>query len=298
MLASGTLVSYNESVDDDDNVDVNPMEFTIYYLLLILLTSDMKFERFGMRSDERLGIVDNEGEVAATASAGHLPGEDIVHSAIVRDGLGDIAVVQFGVTYIGGGYHAGEHGYLGLEGGFISCSESGQVFLQDGIPAGISSIGKGLDLGRGDILALDYRAAGLAGLHRDHHEVLLEETEGHLIIGTLDLLGPEIVVIVVTAQTRDADTDRVLRTGDVAVLTLGVILEAEDEAGQHLGIHLGELDGPDLLDHLTGAGAQAAAVAHIKGGLQRDGEGPAGMVLTDVGLVDPSASYIQPGWNS
>ena len=79
----------------------------------------------------------------------------------------------------------------------------------------------------------------------------------------------------------------------MSIFTLGIVLEAEDEAGQHLGIHLGELDGPYLLYHLTRRGAETAAVAHLEGGLEGDGEGPTGMVLADVGLVDPGASEVE-----
>ena len=194
--------------------------------------------------------------------------------------------------------HAGEHGGLGIKGGAVGGCEAVEVFLHDGCPAGIGGIGQGLDLGGGDVLVLDNGAAGLAGLHGHHHEVLFEEAEGHLIIGALDLLGPEVIVVVVATEAGNADADGVLRTGDMSVLALGVVLEAEDEAGEHLGIHLGELHGPYLLDHLTGGGAQAATVAHLEGGLQGDGDGPAGMVAADVGLVDPGAGEIQPCWNT
>ena len=52
----------------------------------------MKFERFGMRSDERLGIVDDEGEVAATARTGHLPGENVGHGAVASNRFSDVGV--------------------------------------------------------------------------------------------------------------------------------------------------------------------------------------------------------------
>ena len=214
------------------------------------------------------------------------------------DGFADVAVVFLGMTDVGGGDHAGEHGGLGIEGGFVGGSEGGEVALEDGCPAGVGGVGEGLDLRGGDVLAFNHGAAGLAGLHGKHHEVLLEEAEGHLVIGVLDLLGPEVIVVVVAAEAGDADTDGVLGTGDVAVFALGVVLEAEDEAGEHLGIHLGELDGPDLLDHLARTCAQATTVADFEGGLQRDGDGPAGMVLADVGLVDPGAGEVQPCWNA
>ena len=247
---------------------------------------------------ELFGIGDDEGEVAATTGTRHLPGKDVGHSAVVRNGFGNIAISIWLLAIsreVGGFDHAGEHGCLGLEGGFIGCSKGDEVATHDGVPAGFGGSGKGLDLIGGDILTLDNGAAGLAGLHGYHDEVLFEEAEGHLVIGALDLLGPEIIVIVVTAEAGDADTDGVLGTGDVTVFALGVVLEAEHEAGEHLGIHLGELHGPYLLDHLTGAGAETAAVAHLKGGLQRDGDGPARMVHADVGLVDPGAGEVEAG---
>ena len=79
----------------------------------------------------------------------------------------------------------------------------------------------------------------------------------------------------------------------MSIFTLGIVLEAEDEAGQHLGIHLGKLDGPYLLNHLTRRSAETAAVAHLEGGLEGDGEGPTGMMLADVGLVNPSAGKVE-----
>ena len=37
-----------------------------------------------------------------------------------------------------------------------------------------------------------------------------QETEGHLILRTLYLLRPEVVVIIMTHQTGNTDTDRIL----------------------------------------------------------------------------------------
>ena len=101
-----------------------------------------------------------------------------------------------------------------------------------------------------------------------------------------------------SAKTGYADADGVLCAGYVPVLTLGVVLETEDQTGKHLGIHIGQLHGPYLLDHLAGAGAQAASVTYLKGGFQRDGDGPTGMVLADIGLVYPGSGKIQPCWNT
>ena len=252
----------------------------------------MQFECFRVLLHEGFSIGDNEGEVTTTTGTGHLPGEDVVHSTVVGDGLTDVAIVQLGMADIGGSDHTREHGYLGLERGFIGRCKGNKVTTHDGIPAGFGGIGKGLDLGGGDILVLNNGTAGLAGLHRYHHEVILEETESHLVIGALNLFGPEVIVIIVTAEARNANTDRVLGTRNVTVFALGIVLEAEDEAGKHLGIHLGQLYRPYLLDHLAGAGAQTTTVAHIEGGLERYGKGPTGMMSADIGLVNPGAGKV------
>ena len=96
-------------------------------------------------------------------------------------------------------------------------------------------------------------------------------------------------------EAGNADANGVLRTGDDAVGPLGIVLKAEHQFGQGLGVHVGQLVGPDLLDHVARAGAQAATLSNLKGGLQRDGDGPAGGVLGDVRLVNPGAGKVQAG---
>lgn len=219
-----------------------------------------------MLDDEGLGILYYQCEVTTTTGTGHLPCKDVVHGAILCDGFADVAVVLLGMTYVSGGDHTGEHGCLGLEGGSVGGGKGVEIVLQDGLPTSFGSIGQGLDLGGSDVLTLHHGATGLARGHGNHHEVLFEEAEGHLVIGALDLLGPEVIVVVVAAKAGDADADGVLGTRDVTVFALGIVLEAEHEAGKHLGIHLGELDGPYLLNHLAGRGAQAATIAHVEGG--------------------------------
>ena len=172
----------------------------------------MEFESFGVLLHEGLGIAHDKGEVAATAGTGHLPGEDVVHSAVTVDSLTDVAIVLLGMAHVGGFDHAREHGGLSSEGGAIGGSEAIEVVSEDGMPASIGSIGKSLDLIGGDILTLDNGAAGLTGFHRHHHEVFFEETESHLIGAGLYLLGPEIIVVVVAAEAGNADADGVLGT--------------------------------------------------------------------------------------
>ena len=263
---------------------------------MILFATDVEFESFGVLLHEGLGIAHDKGEVAATAGTGHLPGEDVGKIAVASNRFSNIAISIWLLAIsreVGGFDHAGKHGYLGLEGGAVGSSETVEVATHDSLPTGICCISKGLYFIGGDIFTLNNRATGLAGFHRYHHEVLFEETESHLIGAGLYLLGPEIIVIVVTAEAGDADADGVLGTRDMSIFTLGIVLEAEDEAGQHLRIHLGKLDGPYLLNHLTRRSAETAAVAHLEGGLEGDGEGPTGMMLADVGLVNPGAGKVE-----
>ena len=166
-----------------------------------------------MRSDELLGIGDHKGEVTAASGTGHLPGKDVGDIAVMRYRLSNIAISIWLLAVggeVGGFDHAGEHGYLSSEGGTIGGSKGVEVVGEDGGPAGIGGSSKGLDLVGGDILTLDNSAAGLAGLHGNHHEVILEETEGHLVATYLYLLGPEVIVVVVAAEAGDADADGVL----------------------------------------------------------------------------------------
>ena len=180
-----------------------------------LLTTDMKLESFGVLLHEGLGIAHDKGEVTATTSTGHLPGEDVGKIAVASNRFSNIAISIWLLAIsreVGGFDHTREHGSLSSERGAIGCCEAIEVVSEDGMPASICCIGKGLDLVGGDIFTFDNGAAGLTGFHRYHHEVLFEEAEGHLISAGLYLLGPEIIVIVVTAEAGDADADGVLGT--------------------------------------------------------------------------------------
>ena len=73
--------------------------------------------------------------------------------------------------------------------------------------------------------------------HRNHHQMVFQETESHLILRTLNLLRPEIVVIIMTHQAGNTDTDRILGTRDDTVVTLRIVLEAENQSGKHLRIY-------------------------------------------------------------
>lgn len=67
--------------------------------------------------------------------------------------------------------------------------------------------------------------------------MVFQETEIHLILRTLYLLRPEVVVIIMTHQTGNTDTDRILGTRDDTIVTLRIVLEAEYQSGEHLRIH-------------------------------------------------------------
>ena len=249
-----------------------------------------------MLIDKCLGIFYDQSKVSASTSSRHFPSKHFGHCLEVSYRIRDIAgwLLLAIVAWIN---HPWEHSHLSFKGGSVGCCKGGKVFGHDGTPAGFGSGCKGLYLDWGDVLAFYHTAAGGSGIEGYHDEVLFEETEGHLVGGALYLLGPEVIVVIVSAQSWHTDADGVLGSGDVAVFSLGVVLETEHEAGKGLGVHLGETHRPDLLYHLTGAGAEAATVAHLKGGLQGDGDGPTGVVLADVGLVDPGTGDIQPCWN-
>ena len=118
----------------------------------------------------------------------------------------------------------------------------------------------------------------------------------HLFLFTLfNLIRPITRVVVVSAQSRHAYSDGVLCSGDDAVTSFGVVLKAEDELCQHLGIHLGQFDGPDSLYLFARGGREAATVPYLKVRYKRDGERPAGSEAADIGLVNPSASKVEAG---
>lgn len=147
------------------------------------------------------------------------------------------------------------------------------------------------------LLTFHHTASRSSRFHRNHHQMVFQETEGHLILRTLYLLRPEVVVIIMTHQTGNTDTDRILGTRDDTIVTLRIVLEAEYQSGEHLRIHLRQLDRPYLLNHLTGRGRQTTAVAHLKGRFQRDGNRPSRMIHAYIRLINPSTSQIQTGRN-
>ena len=164
-----------------------------------------------------------------------------------------------------------------------------------GFPAVVSRLCQCANLRFVDVLAFDDAAARAARLHRNHHQMLLQEAERHFIYRVFNLYGPEILVVIVAGKSRHANSNRVLCPGDVVILPFGIVLEAENQAGKHLGVHLRELDRPYLLNHLPGAGGQPAAVPHLESGLYGYGDCPAGVVAADIRLVYPGAGKVEAG---
>ena len=142
------------------------------------------------------------------------------------------------------------------------------------------------------MLACDNRGALATGKHGDQAEVMLEPGEDGLIVAVLYLIGPVVIVVIMSTQARDADADGVLGSTDIALMG-GVVLEAEQELGQGLAIAIGELVGPDLLGGIAGGGAHASTLHELYRRLQRDGQCPAGTEAGDIGLVDPGACEVQ-----
>ena len=79
----------------------------------------------------------------------------------------------------------------------------------------------------------------------------------------------------------------------MSAFSLRMVLKAEHKSREHLGVHLRELMRPNLLNHLACGGRKSTAVAHRESGFERDGDSPTGVILTDVRLVDPSASKVK-----
>lgn len=87
-----------------------------------------------MQLTECFAILYYQGEVAASACSGHLPGQHLFHDAVlVDDGL--YTGFLTGLAVNDRGDHCGKHGYLGIEGVLIGLSKGFEVTLQDGLPA-------------------------------------------------------------------------------------------------------------------------------------------------------------------
>ena len=95
------------------------------------------------------------------------------------------------------------------------------------------------------------------------------------------------------AQSWHAYSYRVLSSADDACATLGVVLKAEDELCQHLGVHIRQLIRPHFLDHVACRGAQSAAFPNLESRLKRYRYRPSWSKTRNIRLVDPGACKIE-----
>ena len=197
-------------------------------------------------------------QITTAAGSRHLPCQNLLHAAIAVNHRLHTRF-RFYHTVDRRIHHTREHRNLGLERCPVCCSKCIEVVRQNRFPAGISCISQHLHLLRSDILTFHHAASRPSRFHRNHHQVVFQESEGHLILRTLNLLRPEVVVIIMTHQTGNTDTDRILGTRDDTVMTLRIVLETENQSGEHLRIHLRQPHRPYLLNHLTGRGGQTTS---------------------------------------
>lgn len=234
-----------------------------------------------MLGEERGGVGYHEEEVASGTGTRHLVGEHAGQGAVF------LYVLRHGVLD-----HVGKHGHLGVEGVAEGSGEAVEVAVEDGAPAVVGGIGEVVHLVFVHVLVFHHGAVVGTRVHGHEHEVLFEPLEDLFVVAGLDTFGPEVVVVVVSAEAGHADADGVLSAGDDAVFAFGMVFHAEHQSCEHLRVHVGELVGPHVLDDFAGGGGEPAAVADLEVGLDAEGERPAGGVHRHVGLVDPGAGDV------
>ena len=84
-----------------------------------------------------------------------------------------------------------------------------------------------------------------------------------------------MAVVVMAAQARHANTYCILCSTYEAVLALRIILEAEHEPSQYLGLHIRQLHWPYTLDNVASRRAETATLTYVKSRFQGYGQGPA-----------------------
>ena len=165
-------------------------------------------------------------QITAATSSRHLPCQNLLHVAVAVNHRLHTRL-RFYHTVDRWIHHTREHCNLSLERCPVCCSKGIEVVRQNRLPAGISCISQRLHLLRRDILTFHHTASRSSRFHRNHHQVVFQETESHLILRTLNFLRPEVVVIIMTHQTGNTDTDRILGTRDDTIVTLRIVLKAE-----------------------------------------------------------------------
>ena len=191
--------------------------------------------------------------------------------------------------------HGWEEGDLSLERSAIGCGKGIEVGLHDGVPTLCCRCCQSFYVGLRDVLAVHHRTARATWKHRHHAEMALQPAEDALVGARLDVLGPVVGIVVVATESGHADADGVLCTADDAVRPLGIVLETEHQLGEHLGIHVGQMNRPDALDLIACRSGESAAFTNLERRFQRDRQRPSRSVSAHVGLVNPCASKVETG---
>src|SRR5574344_1745963 len=153
-----------------------------------------------------LTVLYYQGEISSSTCTRHFPSQYIVHGAVlVYCGLYACFVELLAVD--GGGDHAREHGNLCFKRCFVSCGKIVNIVCEDGSPAGISSISQSFHLVGGDVFILYHATSWSSGSHRYHYEMVFKESERHFVLCCLYLFRPEIVVVIVSAESWNTDAD-------------------------------------------------------------------------------------------
>ena len=179
-----------------------------------LLSSDCQFDSLRMLLCKRLHIINHQHEIAAATSSRHLPGMNLR-----KDGILINEALYAALN------HGREHGNLGIEGCLEGRCKGSKIHCEDSIPAVIGCLGKVLHLWLGNVLALYHRTARTAWIHRNHADMALHPRENLLIQTGFKLIRPETIIIIMSHQSRHADTDGILRTTHDTVAALRIVLE-------------------------------------------------------------------------
>lgn len=231
---------------------------------------------------ERLHVIHYQHEIATATCSRHLPSMHLrQHGILVDEALH--ATLN----------HGWEHRYLGIERSLEGGSERLEILGEDGIPTVVGCLCQCLHLWLSDVLAIHHRTTWAARLHRNHTEMALQPVEHLVIVASLKLLWPETIVVIMTAESRHTDTDAVLRTAHDAIAALRVVLKTEHELGKNLRIHVRQLHGPYLLDHIASGSGKSATLTHLEGRYERHGDRPARCKTAHVWLVDPSTRQVE-----
>ena len=123
--------------------------------------------------------------------------------------------------------HGREEAGLSLERSFICLGKSVEVHGHDGTPAVVCGFCQRLYFDFVDVHARRHIAVGLTWLHGYHAQMAFQPSQYPFVVACLNLLWPKVVVVVMAAQSGDADSDGILSTADDTVFAFGTVLKAE-----------------------------------------------------------------------